>query len=70
MGEDNFVMDTFQDSGARRKTVEVVESCGEWHVRVVADDREQTLTFELESYALVYAEGQRIRLGLADFTRL
>lgn len=50
--------------------IEVVEACGEWHVRVVEDDREKTLTFELEAYALAFAEGQRTRLGLADFKRL
>ena len=50
--------------------IEVVEACGEWHVRVIEVDRETTLTFELESFALAYAEGQRIRLGLADFKRI
>ncbi|WP_322419563.1 hypothetical protein [Mesorhizobium huakuii] len=50
--------------------VEVMEVCGEWFVRVVDGDEELTRSFELESFALVYAEGQRIRLGLADFDRL
>lgn len=50
--------------------VEVVEACGEWFVRIVADDEELTRSFELESFALAYAEGQRIRLGIAEFKRL
>ncbi|AZO41536.1 hypothetical protein EJ076_10720 [Mesorhizobium sp. M7D.F.Ca.US.005.01.1.1] len=50
--------------------VEVIEACGEWFVRVVDDDQELTRSFDLESFALAYAEGQRIRLGLADFKRL
>ena len=50
--------------------VEVIEACGEWFVRVVEDDQELTRSFDLESFALAYAEGQRIRLGLADFRRL
>ncbi|MBM2712398.1 hypothetical protein JQK88_14260 [Mesorhizobium caraganae] len=50
--------------------VEVIEARGEWFVRVVEDDQELTRSFNLESFALAYAEGQRIRLGLADFKRL
>lgn len=56
--------------GASPKLVEVTEAMGEWFVRVVEDEQELTRSFELEAYALAYAEGQRIRLGLADFTRL
>ena len=51
-------------------SVEVIEACGEWFVRVVEDDQELTRSFDLESFALAYAEGQRIRLRLADFKRL
>ena len=50
--------------------VEVLEVCGEWFVRVVDGDEELTRSFELESFALAFAEGQRRRLGLADFDRL
>ena len=50
--------------------VEVIEVCGGWFVRVVDGDEELTRSFELEPFALAYAEGQRIRLGLADFDRL
>ncbi|MER8622899.1 hypothetical protein [Mesorhizobium sp. M0586] len=39
--------------------VEVVEACGEWFVRVVEKGKEDSRSFELESYALAFAEGQR-----------
>jgi len=57
-------------NGKIRPCVEVIEACGEWFVRVVEEDQELTRAFEMESYALAYAEGQRRRLGLADFTRI
>jgi hypothetical protein len=50
--------------------VEVVEAIGEWFVRVVEDGKEQSRSFELESYALAFAEGQRIRLHLDKVVRL
>ena len=50
--------------------VELIEACGEWFVRVVEEDQELTRSFEIESFALAFAEGQRMRLGLADFKRL
>ncbi|TPK70286.1 hypothetical protein FJ930_18345 [Mesorhizobium sp. B2-4-15] len=49
--------------------VELAEACGEWLVRVTEHDQELTRAFELEKYALSYAEGQRIRLGLHTITR-
>jgi hypothetical protein len=49
--------------------IEVVEACGEWFVRVTDEGREITRQFDLESFALVYAEGQRLRLKLAGITR-
>ena len=63
-------MDSVTMNGKVHPCVEVVEACGEWHVRVVGQDQERTLTFELESCALAFAEGQRIRLGLDKFVRL
>ncbi|RNJ47805.1 hypothetical protein DNR46_04670 [Mesorhizobium japonicum] len=57
-------------NGKVRPCVEVVEACGEWFVRVVEEDQELTRSFEIESFALAFAEGQRMRLGLADFIRL
>ena len=50
--------------------IEVVEACGEWFVRVVEEDQELTRSFEIEAFALAFAEGQRMRLGLVDFKRL
>ena len=58
------------DAGAASPCVEVVEACGEWHDRVVDGDQNRTLTFELESYPLAYAEGQPMRLGLDKLMRL
>ena len=59
------------DSAAQNaRRVEVVEACGEWFVRVIEDHKQTTAQFEVESFALVYAEGQRIRLGLATIVRL
>ncbi|QKD13587.1 hypothetical protein [Mesorhizobium sp. NZP2077] len=63
-------MDSVPMNGKVHPCVEVVEACGEWFVRVVEEDQELTRSFELESFALAFAEGQRIRLGLADFKRL
>ena len=57
-------------NGEARPRIEVCEACGEWFVRVVEEDQELTRSFELEAFALVFAEGQRRRLGLADFTRI
>ncbi|WP_031208089.1 hypothetical protein [Mesorhizobium sp. L2C085B000] len=50
--------------------IEVVEACGEWSVRVAEEDQEITRSFVLESFALSFAEGQRIRLHLDKFVRL
>ena len=60
-------MDSVELNGKVAPCVEVTETCGEWHVRVIEADREKTLTFELESFALAFAEGQRIRLRLDEF---
>lgn len=50
--------------------IEVVEDHGEWSVHVVEEDEERIYSFVLESFALAFAEGQRMRLKLADFMRL
>jgi len=63
-------MDDVTLNGKVHPCIEVVEACGEWFVRVVEEDQELTRSFELESFALAFAEGQRRRLGLANFTRL
>lgn len=50
--------------------IEVGEACGEWFVRVFEEDEEMTRSFELESFALAFAEGQRIHLGLDRIIRI
>ena len=57
-------------NGNTQTAVEVIEAMGEWLVRVVEDDQELTRSFELESYAMAFAEGQRLRLHLDKFVRL
>ncbi|BAV45839.1 hypothetical protein MLTONO_0936 [Mesorhizobium loti] len=60
-----------ETNGKVHPCVEVVEACGEWHVRVVEKDgNSSTRTFEHKDYAVSFAEGQMVRLGLANFTRL
>jgi hypothetical protein len=56
--------------GGVPNSVEVISGTGEWFVRVTENDATATsAAFELESFALSYAEGQRIRLGLASVLR-
>lgn len=45
-------------------SVEIQENMGEWFVVVVRDGKEHVRSFEQESYARAYAEGQR--LGMAS----
>ncbi|MER9301207.1 hypothetical protein NKI38_32910 [Mesorhizobium sp. M0621] len=64
-------MDNEVPNGKIHPCIEVVEACGEWFVRVVEEeDQEFTRSFELEPYALAFAEDQRIRLQLDKFVRL
>jgi hypothetical protein len=62
-------MDNVQSNTVDQPAVEVVEACGEWFVRVVEDGKATTTSFEREAFALTFAEGQRIRLGLETITR-
>ena len=50
--------------------IEMLECTGEWYVRVVEQGHETVKTFDLEFFAISYAEGQRIRLGLEEVVRL
>jgi hypothetical protein len=50
--------------------IEIEECAGEWFVRVVEHGRETVRNFDLESFAISYAEGERIRLGLEEVVRL
>ena len=63
-------MDDTVQNGNTQTGVEVVEAIGEWFVRVIEDGQEQSRSFELESYAIAFAEGQRIRLHLDKIVRL
>ncbi|PZV36316.1 hypothetical protein [Mesorhizobium kowhaii] len=63
-------MDNAIPNGNVHPCVEVVEACGEWFVRVVEDGQELSQSFELESYALAFAEGLRLRLHLDNLVRL
>lgn len=47
--------------------VQVVESIGEWFVRIVENGEVTAFqSFEVEDFALAYADGQRFRLGLSS----
>lgn len=63
-------MDNPQNGSNVVGQIEVVEACGEWFVRVINDGQETTSQFDLESLALAYAEGQRLRLKLEEISRL
>ncbi|TPM34659.1 hypothetical protein [Mesorhizobium sp. B2-3-4] len=63
-------MDNPQNGSNAVAQIEVVEACGEWFVRVMNDGQETTSQFDLESLALAYAEGQRLRLKLEAIRRL
>jgi len=52
------------------RAVELVESPGEWFVRVVEDGREHVASFETQAFAESYSEGQRLRLGLETVARI
>ena len=54
-------------SGTR---VEVFEADGEWFVRVVEHDEERTYSFALKSFAMAFAESQRIHIKPPTVVRL
>lgn len=39
-----------------------------WTVRIDESGESSSRTFEMQSYAESYAEGQRLRLGLSEYT--
>ena len=63
-------MDNVQSSEDNLSKIELVEACGEWFVRVVENGQASTMSFELETFAVTYAEGQRLRLGLDRIDRI
>ena len=52
------------DSAPVPNSVQIYENMGEWFVVVMRDGKDHVTSFELESYARAYAEGQRLGLGL------
>jgi hypothetical protein len=62
--------DPKSNDGLAAARVELVEGCGEWFARVVEGGTEHMFTFGLESFALAYAEGQRLRLKLGEVVRI
>src|SRR6266404_1707654 len=48
--------------GFLRTRLEVIEADDEWFVHVLEDDEERTYSFALKSFALAFADGQRIRV--------
>ena len=64
-------MDNVQRNEDRSPKIELVEACGQWFVRVVEKDGTSfTRSFEHKDYATSFAEGQRLRLGLDEVTRI
>ncbi len=45
--------------------VELIESIGEWFVRVTEGGNAHLTTFEREEFALSFSEGQALRLGVS-----
>lgn len=50
-------------------SVEITENIGEWFVSVVRHGKTYIKTFEVESFARNYAEGQRLGLELSETKR-
>jgi hypothetical protein len=64
-------MDSLQSYKAEIPKIEMVESCGEWFVRVTEKDgHSYTRTFEHKDHAFSFAEGQMARLGLDEIMRI
>ena len=49
-------------------SVTITENMGDWFVRVVQDGKANVTTFEVESFARTFAEGQRLGLKLRKIT--
>ena len=63
-------MDNVQGNEDHPPKIELVQACGEWFVRVVENGQATTVSFDIETFAVTYAEGQRIRLGLDCIDRI
>ena len=63
-------MDNVQGNEDNPPKIELVEACGEWFVRVIENGQASTISFEFETFAVTYAEGQRLRLCLDRIDRI
>ena len=60
---------TTNESGSRQVEVVSAESGAIWVVHVIEDGETTEQSFEMESFAAAFAEGQRLRLGLDEISR-
>jgi cobalamin-dependent methionine synthase I len=63
-------MENVEQDKADHPKIEVFDVCGEWFVRVVENRKENVTIFDLKTFAMAYANGQRIRLGLERITSI
>lgn len=67
-------MDGHLDSASSHSTadaVELFELGGQWYVRILENSTEtQSPGFEREEFAISFAEGQCMRVGVANFVRI
>lgn len=50
--------------------IELLDNENEWFVRVVEDGRETVSTFSTEWFAIVFAQEERLRLGVTEVRRV
>jgi hypothetical protein len=61
---------TFNSIASSRPFIELIDNESEWFVRVVENGRETVNTFDMESFANVYAEEQRLKLDVKFVRRV
>jgi hypothetical protein len=69
-GRESVMASTYNSIAAPRALIELIDDEGEWFVRVVENGRETVSTFDMESFANVYAEEQRLKLGVKFVRRV
>jgi hypothetical protein len=68
--EESVMASTFNSIVSPRPLIELIDNEGEWFVRVVENGRETVNTFDMESFANVYAEEQRLKLDVKFVRRV
>jgi hypothetical protein len=68
--EESVMASTFNSIASPRPFIELIDDEGEWFVRVVENGRETVNTFDMESFANVYAEEQRLKLDVKFVRRV